>query len=381
MKHYFMAIAALTAAALISSCGTDEPDVTETTNTTPSTQSTPLSIINAGERTVNVYTIQEEVAETISITKKGHHEQKPSQATVKILNDVEFQDYLERYYGNSLFEGLQILNPKFYHLADENSYWPYDDELTYTFSNPDTTELSVNVIIDGPEFNKWRQDLYKRANYAGTNASKLEEKVEALDTLNRFNFVIPVGLFSNNDSVDSDNKYLIITPESLTSTIGINVPAGYTHIVDVKKSQLLNGEITSIDPQISFTLPCPIKYGFSVLLSTYNYFLDGYYFNGKFMPSKYYQLAETVRFEPNVTEVKVPEIKINTAEINPDDSGTYFIHMCVRIPTKPDPDFVMSNVFWDEPDIIPSNIRENLKFPTSAPYSKYAFIIGYRIVD
>lgn len=225
-----------------------------------------LMIKDAGEKNVTIYATEETAPYYVSVMKNGHTPEDPAQATLKILDETEFGAYKEKYYGRKDFEGLQILKEEYYYLADIDTVKTEDNLVGHTFQTEDDRYFGALVVFNAQAISDWRLDLETRAKT--TNKNETERQL-ALDTLNKYTFVVPVGLFSSNDSVNTDNQYLMLTPVVENPVIGVSVSNDAAMIVDQNRAYLKdeNSEYRKGsfgEELVKFTLPCPNPYGFRV---------------------------------------------------------------------------------------------------------------------
>lgn len=367
-----------------------------------------MMVKDAGDRSVTVYSTQETQPCYISVMKSGHSPEKPAQATLKVLNDQEFGDYLEKYYGDRNFEGLVPIKPEFYYLASD------DKELTelegkqntHNFVDSEDRYFGSNVVFYGRKFAQWYQRLEEAATTT-TGKYTEAEKAAARDSLNRYTFVVPVGLFSETDTINADNQYVMIIPDCQNPVVSVSIDEGSYLIEDISRSKLVEDEDYRdgvFEPEVTFSIPCPMAYDFNAMvtvdkeetyLNTFNSFHKEIVLNtlnefNKARDTTYYEVDTKIPFPAGTTEAKLP-IKIFRKYMDNEDlDKNYVIAFALRSPNRPNADGVQPAVDWGSDAVtVPVDIRENLVYPTRQVrdndgkfrYGKYCFFVGYRVVE
>ncbi len=227
-----------------------------------------LMIKDAGERNVTLYATEDIAPYYVAVMKNGHTIDAPAQATLKILSDSEFADYKEKYYGDKEFKGLQILKPEYFYLADTDTVQTEHNLIDHSFQTEDDRYFGALVVFNAQKISDWRADL---ANRTTTKYQKdhPEEYRLAKDTLDNFTFVVPLGLFSPNDSVNADNQYLMLSPVVENPIVSVSVSNDAAVIVDQTRAELKDEESAYRNGSfgqelVKFSIPCPNPYGFQI---------------------------------------------------------------------------------------------------------------------
>ncbi len=240
-----------------------------------------LMIKDAGEKNVTLYATEDTAPYYVSVMKNGHKPEDPAQATLKVLTEAEFAVYKEKYYGSKDFQGLQMLKPEYFYLANTDTTATEANLVNHTFQTEDDHYFGALVVFDAQAISDWRTDLENRAK--SNNKNEVERQL-ANDTINNFTFVVPLGLFSPNDSVNSDNQYLMLSPVVENPVISVSISNDAALIVDQSRAELKdeNSEYRKGsfgDKLVKFSIPCPNPYGFQIKFNN-NAGIDIGRFNG-----------------------------------------------------------------------------------------------------
>lgn len=388
-----------------------------------------MMLKDAGDRTVTIYATEKAQPCYISVMKSGHSPEKPAQATVKILNDQEFGDYKEKFYGSRDFKGLVVLKPEFYYLGDANLNAAEGNALEHQFVNADDRYFGVNVVFDAQKVSDWRDRLTTAAAYTGKDEEKLKDKEEALDTINNYTFVVPIGLFSETDTINADNQYVMVMPSVENPTLKVSINSGSYLIEDVPRARLAEDakyRAGVLEPTVTMSIPCSNDYGFRVKVGVLNSLTETFNSihkdivlktlqNKKNEPVKFEfcgkddkgnpdsQYENRVHFPKNVTEVQMP-ISIYREFMDVDELDINYVipfHLSPVTTMVPsiDPNQqqrIRSDVEWDTPEIVPDKVKKALKLPVNnvkwevtqpdgtkaeGDYGKYCFFVGYRVIE
>ncbi len=392
-------------------CGTDEPEVNTdevTDNTTPlnpgdtenpAAGTLTLKIKDAGHKEFDMYVAEPTTDYPVTVMKEGAAA-NPVKVTLKVLNDDEFKSYRDLIYGDPNFPGLQPLNPRFYSLRSANDA----NSVNHAFSASENDYFVGNIVIDTYLFYDWRQDLENRTT--SSYAQKYpEEYKHALDTIQNFTFVIPIGLFSetNDDAIAVADRYLMVAPQVLIAEIKVSIGNDEALIVDQPRSLLIdetsdfrNGSFGQ--ELVKFSLPCPNPYGFQIRFKN-NPDADIARFNGHHtdmvltpMPRRdankdlNFTLGidnksiDYINFPAGITEIWLP-IEIFRKKIDYNDMGHNY-----ATPVQ------LAGFNWKGSEV-PIQVQRSLRLPISdrtwipggpaddGKYDGYTFFIGYRVVD
>ena len=391
MKKIYIASALVALLAAATSC--DKYDIY------PEQYGKVLMIKDAGERSVQIYATEVAAPYYVSVMKNGHTPEDPAQATLKVLNDAEFGEYKELYYGSKDFQGLAPLKPEFYYLADVDTAAAENNTINHTFATADDRYFGAYVVFNAQAISDWLADLENRARDNNKNKNPQEWQA-ANDTLNNYTFVAPIGLYSvnKNDSINADSRYLMLTPVVENPVVNVNVSNDAVFLVDQTRSLLKDEESAyrndSIEPQIIFSIPCPNPYGFQIKYNN-NPDTDIKRFNDHHtdmvltkLPLKGAdgganfttgRLAATIEFPVGVTEVRLP-FKFARKRIDYNDMEHNYVTSVQ-----------LSKFNWPDKNT-PTKIKNSLKLPQSEltwkdgngveqKYDGYTFFVGYRDVE
>lgn len=261
------------------SCGPDEPDPIEeeATEATDNSESGyviksdfRLLIKDSGQHSLDLYVPDEESKFYISVLMDGNAPIQPVKSTLKILNDEEFRAYKEHKYGNSESEELHRLKSRFYHLNSCYYTTTGVDTLNHTFKIGEESYFAGVVTFNTLAIAEWISDLEKRAR-PNNKTKNPEEWQLANDSLNNMEFVVPIGLFSENfnDSIDNEKRYVIIRPRIQKAMISVSIGNDEAVIIEQNRSLLMDDKSDYRNGSfgqnlIKFLLPCANPYGFQI---------------------------------------------------------------------------------------------------------------------
>lgn len=356
-----------------------------------------MMIKDAGDRAVTIYATEEAQPCYISVMKSGHSPEEPAQATIKVLNDSEFGDYKEKYYGDREFPGLVALNPDFYYLGDADSKPSNGNQISHDFVDENDRYFGVNVVFDAQKVSDWRDRLTEAAEYSGKDPIKLQDKEEALDTINNYTFVVPVGLFSTTDTINSDNQYVMVQPNVENPTLSVSVVSGGYLIEDISRSMLTEDAAFRegvFEPEVTLSIPCSNPYGFSVQVNTSQSLVAQF---GEFHKDialnalsnaggvQRYSLQSKAHFDKGVTEIRLP-LSIFREHIDADQLDVNYV-----VPMDLRPSKKSCHMVWDDPSTVPAKVQRALKLPSNSTFwdkdgeqqsfGYYTFFVGYRVVE
>lgn len=378
-----------------------------------------MMIKDAGDRSVTIYATETAQPCYISVMKSGHTPEDPADATIKVLNDSEFKQYLQKYYGEGPY-GLVAVNPDFYYLADANLNRATGNSLSHHFVDENDRYFGVNVVFDAQKYSDWWQELKDASEYKGDEADKLKEKEDALAIIqNKVTCVVPVGLFSNTDTINADNQYVMVMPKVEDPVMSVSINSGGYLIEDVSRSRLVEDQAFRngvLEPTVTMSIPCSNPYGFSVQVYTAKTYIDQFaefhtdiVLNSLDNPKgddpryDYCDGTKMVHFPAGKTEVKMP-ISIYRKFMDVDQLDMNYVIPFYLYPntTKYDalqgdqkPRSIRSDLVWDNPNEVPDKVKEALKLPENnvtwevkkdgkvetKNFGKYCFFVGYRVLE
>lgn len=374
-----------------------------------------MMIKNAGERSLTIYATDEASPCYISVMKSGHTPENPAQATLKILNEREFGDYKELYYGRRDFEGLQMLKPEFFHLEDANGNVMASGQMTHDFVDENDRYFGSNVVFHSQKVSDWHNRLTEAAawtsrkdpaNYTEAEKIAAAEKELALDTLNNFTFVVPVGLFSTTDSINADNRFLMIMPKVTNPVLEVSIDNGGYQLTDISRADMQDASYRQgmFEPQVTLSVPCPNPYGFKAkfvtdagFVSTYNMchndiVLTALSYKDPATGTQLYEMNDgigLIEFPKGKTEVRLP-ISIYRKYMDADDLESNYV---IGMQLQPWGTGKNKGIDMEWGDNVPEKVKKSLKLPTSELEWKhnndngteklnyYTIYVGYRVVE
>lgn len=389
MKKLYIASGIVALLAAATSC--DEYDIY------PEQYGKVMMIKDAGDRSLTIYATEKAQPYYISVMKSGHSPEEPAQATIKVLNESEFGDYKEKYYGSRDFPGLVALNPDFYFLGYADCTPSEGNQISHDFVDENDRYFGVNVVFDAQKVSDWRDRLTEAAEYSGKDPIKLKDKEEALDTINKYTFVVPVGLFSTTDTINADNQYVMVQPNVENPVMSVSVGSGGYLIEDISRSKLTGDEdyqMGMLEPQVTFSIPCSNPYGFSVQVNTTQALVDLFSeFHTDIALNALsnaggvmrYNLQSKAHFDKGVTEIRLP-LSIAREFMDPDQLDVNYVVPMELVPSKKN-----SHMVWDDASEVPSKVQRALKLPSNSTswekngethsFTYYTFFVGYRVLE
>lgn len=343
-----------------------------------------LMIKDAGEKEVTIYATDDAADYYVSVMKGGHTPGEEGHAILRVMTPDDFKAYKNKMYGDPDFPGLDYLNPEFYSLADANGNPISGTEVRHTFASESDRYFGVNVVF---------------------NAQKISDWYEANGEDNSKNYVVPIGLYSDTDSVNADNQAIVIQPKVENPVMTINVEHNAYHVTEISRTKLLTDESfrsEHLKPEVYLEIPCKNPYGFRAKFSTENNYVSDFNNSQSKVslsnlrrivvdketndttifyqvgvpkaddPSKYETFID---FPPGVTKVRFP-IEFYTENIDAQDLTNTWVRGFQFRP-------VVSGVRgydMEWADSVPDKVKKSLKLP-SVINDTYTFFIGYKVVE
>lgn len=348
-----------------------------------------LMIKDAGEKEVTIYATDDAAEYYVSVMKGGHNPGAEGNAVLRVMTPDDFKVYKDNMYGDPDFPGLDFLDPSFYTLADANGNPINGTEVKHEFSGDGPSYFGVKVLFNAQAISDWRADM--------------ESTPEGLDIINRTNFVVPIGLYSATDSINNDNKSIMIQPVVTNPVMKINIDHNGHFVESVSRNRLLSDDAyrsENLKPEVVLSIPCKNPYGFKVLFSTENDYVSDFNATAPKLPltnlrntggKVYYKVGtpkaddptkteNVIEFPAGVTEVRFP-IEFMTENINPDDLTRTWVRGFRFRQAKPGRGGY--DMQWPEDVDVPEKVKTSLKLPTVAedPNAKFTFFIGYKVVE
>ncbi len=190
-----------------------------------------MMIKDGGEKEVTFYSTDEKANVYISVMKGGHSPEAQSKGTLRLMNNADFKKYYEENYGAWSDEGNALT------MVPQNDIINGVEKPLYRLIEKGTTEevQSIDHNFSGTN------DRYFGANlvvYSENYADWFNAKSDA--EKNATNYVIPVGLYSETDSVNEYGKVMVIKPKPTNPTIKFDVnDLDYT-ITELGRVRLIN---------------------------------------------------------------------------------------------------------------------------------------------
>ncbi len=350
-----------------------------------------MMIKDAGEKEITIYATDDAAEYYVSVMKGGHNPESESQAVLRVMTPDDFKAYKTRMYGDPDFPGLDFLNPDFYEITDANGNPIDGTTLTYNFSGNDDRYFGLKILLNAQKISDWRAEM--------------ESTPEGVETLNRTNFVVPVGLYSATDSVNADNQAVMIHPVVTNPVLQVDVENNAYHVTEISRTKLLNDEAfrqEHILPEVYLSIPCKNPYGFKVLFTTESDYVSDFnssqtkvsLSNLRNSPKTLYQVGvpkeddptkwdKVIEFPAGVTKVRFP-IEFFTENIDAEDLSRTWVRGFRFKKAKGgnkgyDMDWPETIPGTDQP--IPDKVKYSLTFPTAEDGSAYTFFIGYKVVE
>ena len=204
-----------------------------------------LLIKDGGDLTMDVYSTDDYVDHYISVIKGGHTPDRSANATLRVMTAADFAAYKDVNYGDPDFPGLQMIDTGLFDLLDANGN--LTQSISHTFNGSDDRYFGASLRVKSSDYAKW------------IRSKSDQEKAVA-------NFVIPIGLYSETDSVNEYNNVLIVSLNDLDPQISFDVADGTYNINDLSRRLLIRdaGKGLTYEPEVYLSIPCKNPWGFSV---------------------------------------------------------------------------------------------------------------------
>lgn len=237
MKKLFIATGLLALMAAATSC--DKYDIYD------DQYGDVMLIKDGGDVNMDVYSTDDYADRYISVIKGGHDPERTSHANLRVMTPQDFDKYVSDNIGEN-FSGLGIVDESLFDLIDANGN--VTKSIDYTFSGSDDRYFGATLRVKSSEYCKW----YRSAEVQAQLADK--------------EFIIPIGLYSETDSVNEYNNVLMVSLKDLDPQITCDVADGGFSIEDLSRRRLINdaGKGFVYQPEVYLTLPCKNPWGFGV---------------------------------------------------------------------------------------------------------------------
>lgn len=362
-----------------------------------------MMIKDAGEKEVTVYATDDAAEYGITVMKGGFDPEDTSSAVLRVMTEDDFKSYKEKYYGDPNFAGLDYLAPEFYTFVDGNGNFVsgYDEttgevvdgELVHEFATADDRFFTGNILLNAQKISDWRLQM--------------ESTEDGLLELNSKKFVIPVGLYSETDSVNADGFYVMLEPVVTDPVLTVTVEHNGYSLTEISRTKLVDDPEflkVNIEPEVYLEIPCKNNYGFSVkykstagLVNTFNSEnsnvqladvknpkkdeLDYTAPNGwafKLGTEKDGELVDEIEFPVGVTKVRLP-LTFNTQMIDPNDLSSNYVKGIQFDSAKKGKEVI--DMVWAED--VPEKVQKSMKLPRNPENAAnpYIFFVGYKVVE
>ncbi|MBD5238832.1 MAG: hypothetical protein HDS64_03555 [Bacteroidales bacterium] len=204
-----------------------------------------MLIKDGGDVDMDVYSTDDYADRYISVIKGGHSPERVSHANLRVMTNDDFNKYVEDNIGEN-FSGLGIVDADLFDLIDANGN--VTKSIEYTFSGENDRYFGATLRVKSSEYCKWYRSPEVQAQLANKE------------------FIIPIGLYSETDSVNEYNNVLMVSLNDLDPVITCDVPDGGFDIEELSRRRLINdaGKGLVYEPEVYLTLPCKNPWGFGV---------------------------------------------------------------------------------------------------------------------
>ena len=204
-----------------------------------------MLIKDGGDVDMDVYSTDDYADRYISVIKGGHSPERVSHANLRVMTNDDFNKYVEDNIGEN-FSGLGIVDADLFDLIDSNGN--VTKSIEYTFSGENDRYFGATLRVKSSEYCKWYRSPEVQAQLANKE------------------FIIPIGLYSETDSVNEYNNVLMVSLNDLDPVITCDVPDGGFDIEELSRRRLINdaGKGLVYEPEVYLTLPCKNPWGFGV---------------------------------------------------------------------------------------------------------------------
>lgn len=346
-----------------------------------------MMIKDAGEKEVTIYATDDAAEYGITVMKGGFDPADQSTAVLRIMTEEDFQQYKEKYYGDPNFAGLDYLDSKFYRFLDANGVEAVNGAFTHEFKTADDRYFTANLELNAQAISDWRAEM--------------ESTTEGALILNSKKFVIPVGLYSETDSVNADGFYVMLEPAVTNPVLSVSVAHNDYELTEISRTKLVDDPTfrqTPIEPEVYLEIPCKNFYGFAVkfdskasLVTTFNgantkvqltdvknkkdeewAYKLGTEVNG--------EMEDLIQFPVGVTKVRLP-LTFNTAVIDENNLSANFVKGVALKPATNAKTGI--DMVWDEAANVPEKVQKSLKLPRDPENAngQYTFFTGFKVVE
>lgn len=211
----------------------------------PESFDTIFAIRDAGTRNIIVYSTDEISTVPFVVMKGGYDPSKSSAATLKAMDDDEFDSYKQNS-GNTLYASI---GRECYSFSSDENEPVYS--VDFNFDSADKKYDHATLYIRPAKLKAW-----------------LENNSASLDG---YTPCVPVTLTSTTDTVSSYNNVTLVCLDLNAPTLSMDVEGVVSRVVNKKK--MGDGIYT---PEGNISIPCSNRWGFKVNLKTGKDLLDAY---------------------------------------------------------------------------------------------------------
>lgn len=293
-----------------------------------------ISIKNAGDRDITVWTTDPTASDTIIVMKGGHNPEGASKVTLRAMNDADWESYIDE----TRNEGLLRITPE-----------------CYSFDGAEGTLQEVGINFNGDK------DRYSVQRFYVKSAELIQWYAANQTEIDGGRIpVIPVMIASTTpgDSINADNKYVMYHPVITTPQVGLSTTGAVIRKLNV--SDVGEGKTLTFD-DVKLALPSQLLWDFDVYLAYNPNFLLNYQnahddaaswqvmekswvsFEGSHITPDATKTVITYSFQKENGNRELPiGVSIDLSKVNPekDINNTYVVPLAfVKKPTSDDPSF------------------------------------------
>lgn len=209
-----------------------------------------LLIKDGGDVSMDVYSTDDYADRYISVLKGGHTPGRNASASLRVMTEQDFKDYKELNYGDPDFPGLQMVDADLFDLLDSEGN--VSKEINHTFNGADDRFFGATLRVKSKEYAKWVRSDEIQAELATKQ------------------YIVPIGLYSETDSVNEYNNVLMVTLNDLDPKITCDVTNGSYNIEELSRRVLIRdaGKGLVYEPEVYLSIPCKNTWGFAVRINS-----------------------------------------------------------------------------------------------------------------
>lgn len=204
-----------------------------------------LMIKDGGEKALTAYSTDEYAELNITVLKGGHTPESDASCSLRIMTPQDFSDYLDENYGDD-HSVLTQVGTEYYTLVNDKG--EEVNEIVEKFNGSNDRYFTAKLRLKSRGFADWYYSL--------TEAQK-----------NATNFVIPIGLYSDDNPINQYGNVLIVNPSVTDPEVACDMASLSFKLDELGRAYLLKGqgfEGWEYRPEVYMTLPCQNPWGFAV---------------------------------------------------------------------------------------------------------------------